>query len=131
MQRFLIVDKNEQSCMLMAMTLSKFAECAVATQGEEAIRLFERQIGQAPYDAVLMGTSMLYDTGIDDIKTMRTMEMKTGIDTADEFKLVVLTDHRDLQDLNASFIDHNPDAFVPRTSSEEDWELELGKIQLS
>jgi len=114
---FLIVDDDERFAALMAKKLGKYARCIVTNSGEDALLHFEHCLkDEIPLAVVFMDIDMPDMSGHEVVRTMRAMEAETGIKPANEFKLVMITAHKDVKNVRKSFFKGGADAYVTKDS---------------
>lgn len=127
---FLIVDDDERFAALMAEKLDKFAQCIISTNGEDALLHFERHLqNKTPFTVVFMDIDMPGMSGHEVVRKMREIEVETGVRPASEFKLVMITAHKDVKNVSRSFFKGGADAYVPKDSVDK-IDMELAKMNV-
>ena len=130
-KRFLIVDDDERFAVLVAKKLEKYADCTISTSGDEALRMFKRNLSaRSAFDAVIMDIEMPDMDGHQTVKQMRESEQANSVAPTDTFKLVMLTAHKDVKNVSHSFFRGSADAYIPKEDFSAAFEDELRKIDL-
>ncbi|MBF0456385.1 MAG: response regulator [Nitrospirae bacterium] len=94
----LVVEDEFKSRTLLQRILSRYGECDVAVNGEEAIGAFVQSWKEGePYDLICMDIMMPEMDGQQALKDIREMEKKAGVE--DKYKVkVIMTTAYDLQE---------------------------------
>ncbi|ADU62696.1 MAG: response regulator [Pseudodesulfovibrio sp.] len=130
-KRFLIVDDDQRFAELVALTLSRYADCVVSLGGGDAVLQFQHHLRKnEPFDAVIMDIEMPGMTGHEVVARMRETEKSNGINPLHAFKLIMLTAHKDVKNISSSFFRGGADAFIPKEQTSEKLVSELKKINL-
>lgn len=74
--RFLIIDDNQETLLLLEKIVSKYGECVTATNGNEALDHFkEAHTQNNPFHLILLDIMMPGMDGHEVLKTIRHLEM--------------------------------------------------------
>ncbi|WP_419787869.1 response regulator [Pseudodesulfovibrio sp.] len=112
---FLIVDDDERFAVLVARKLEPYANCVIALNGDDAVLQFEHYLKEkAPFQAVFMDIEMPGMDGHEVVRQLRGIEEKYEVDSTKNFKLVMLTAHRDVKNVSRSFFRGRAEAYIPK-----------------
>lgn len=90
--RFLVVEDDFTSRLMLQRILSPYAQCDVAVNGEEAVQAFQLAHAEGrPYDLVLMDIMMPVKDGQEALLEIREHERSLGISPKDEVRVVMLS----------------------------------------
>ncbi|MFW5837940.1 MAG: response regulator [Desulfovibrionaceae bacterium] len=129
--KFLIVDDDERIALLISKILSKYGECTVAPNGDEAIKRFKEQHqASEPFDAVFMDIMMPGMDGHEVVRQMRSLEKELGVKEINTFKLVMISALSDTKNVCKSFFHGYADAYVAKPDIKEKLLEELRNIKL-
>ncbi|KJR43835.1 response regulator receiver protein [Candidatus Magnetoovum chiemensis] len=94
----LVVEDEFKSRSLLQRILSRYGECDVAINGEEAIDAFvQAWKDNEPYDVITMDIMMPEMDGQQALKDIREMEKKAGVQEEHKVKIIMTTAY-DLQE---------------------------------
>ena len=130
-KKFLLVDDDERFAELVAKKLEKYAQCTIATEGDDALLQFEHHMReQAPFHAIFMDIEMPKMNGHQVVEKMRHIETQNKTDPVKAFKLVMITAHKDVKNVSTSFFKGGADAYIYKGNLNEKLieELENAKI---
>jgi two-component system, chemotaxis family, chemotaxis protein CheY len=90
--RFLIVEDDFTSRLMLQRIVKPYAQCDLAVNGEEAVQAFKmaHEEGQ-PYDLVLMDIMMPIKDGQQALMEIREFERSQDISPKDEVRVIMLT----------------------------------------
>ena len=90
--RFLIVEDDFTSRLLLQRILASYGNCDIAVNGKEAVEAFDlaHQMGE-PYSLICMDILMPEMNGQETLKLIREKEKNTGIDSSQEVKIFMTT----------------------------------------
>ena len=90
--RFLIVDDDYISRTILNHTLSKFGECCIAVDGQEALYAFMLSFEEDhPFDIIFMDINMPNLNGIDASLKIREIEKEKGIFGHKEVRIIIIS----------------------------------------
>lgn len=94
----LVVEDEFKSRTLLQRILSRYGECDVAINGEEAVEAFVHAWKEGePYDLITMDIMMPEMDGQQALKDIREMEKKAGVEESHMVKVIMTTAY-DLQE---------------------------------
>ncbi len=100
----LIVDDISENRSLLASILQPFAHCDVATNGQEAVEIFEAElIDGSPYDLVLLDIMMPIMDGQEALKQMRALEESHEIPEENQTAIIMITAVDALSEVTEAF----------------------------
>ena len=90
--RFLIVDDDLTNLKLLTTMLENTAECDIAVNGQEAVDMFQKNLGsKTAYDVVFLDIKMPVMDGHETLKKIREIEEQQGIFVGNGAKVVMVT----------------------------------------
>jgi two-component system chemotaxis response regulator CheY len=91
-RRFLIVEDDLISRKVMTSILSKYGDCDIAVNGQEAIEaFFAAYCEKKPYDVLYLDVKMPVMSGEDALRAIRGYEVDMGVPPSQEVKVVMTT----------------------------------------
>ena len=101
----LIVDDNELDRELIALYLSGIADCEMAGNGSDAVKLFASAHRlQAPYDLIVLDIVMPEMDGNCAAAAIRALEKKLGISIDESVRIIVLSSQHTTADIMQTYI---------------------------
>lgn len=95
MWRVLIADDDLEHRGLLLDGLKNFAQCSVASTGQEAVELYQAAVkAKTPFDFVLLDVAMPEKDGFQALKEIRAFEAKDK-DGKQESLVIMITSYRD------------------------------------
>jgi two-component system, chemotaxis family, chemotaxis protein CheY len=89
--RFLIVEDDVVSAVIMEKFLSPYGPCTIATDGLMGVKVFESALSIDPYDLVWLDIMLPRMDGQEVLKNIRSLEEKKGIFGEDRVKIIMTT----------------------------------------
>jgi two-component system, chemotaxis family, chemotaxis protein CheY len=89
--RFLIVEDDVVSAIVMEKFLSPYGSCTIATDGLMAVKVFESALSIEPYDLVWLDIMLPRMDGQEVLKNIRSLEEKNRIFGEDRVKIIMTT----------------------------------------
>ncbi|MEO5345808.1 MAG: response regulator [Magnetococcus sp. YQC-9] len=100
----LIVDDIPENRSLLADILKPFAHCDVATNGQEAVEIFEAElVDGTPYDLVLLDIMMPIMDGQEALKKMRALEQEFQVTEENRAAIIMVTAVDALSEITEAF----------------------------
>ena len=88
----LIVEDDFTSRLLLHTLLSRYGDCQVAVDGQEAVMAFTRAMEEkAPFDLICMDTMMPGMDGHEALQTIRALEKEREVPEEREVKIIMTT----------------------------------------
>lgn len=113
MKRVLIVDDEPLFRTILNEYISKYAECDLAENGEEALKLYDRAfVGGQPYDLVLLDIYMPVMDGHELLRSIREREKTHSIALADRIKAVVISAGNSPRQVADTFFEDQCDDYI-------------------
>lgn len=127
--KFLLVEDDYVSAMLLVNIMSSFGECRMAVNGLEAVTAFKEALdtGQ-PFDVAIMDIMMPVMDGQAALKEIRKIEVERGIGGSDMLKVIMLTCVEDYDSVMSSFKDGQVEAFLNKPLDVDELKGHLRKI---
>ncbi len=102
--KMLIVDDDQQSCLLLQRLLAKFGQAQVEKDGKRAVGAFVLALAQgAPFDLVCLDIMMPEMDGQTALALMRELERRWGVKPGREAKVVMTTAVTDPREATKAF----------------------------
>lgn len=113
MKRVLIVDDEPLFRTILNEYISEYAECDLAENGEEALKLYDRAFtsGQ-PYHLVLLDIYMPVMDGHELLRSIREREKTNSIALADRVKAVVISAGNSPRQVADTFFEDQCDDYI-------------------
>lgn len=90
--RFLVVEDDFTSRLMLQRILKPYAQCDVAVNGEEAVQAFQLAHAEGhPYDLLLMDIMMPIKDGQEALLEIREHERILGVSSKDEVRVIMLS----------------------------------------
>jgi len=90
--RFLVVEDDFTSRLMLQRILKPYAQCDVAVNGEEAVQAFKLAHAEGnPYDLLLMDIMMPIKDGQEALLEIREHERTLGLSPKDEARVIMLS----------------------------------------
>ncbi len=100
----LLVDDIEENRMLLSNILQPYGHCDVATNGQEAVEIFEAELLDGnPYDLVLLDIMMPVMDGQEALKKIRALERAHNIPEEDRAVITLATAVDAMSEVNEAF----------------------------
>ncbi len=126
--RVLIVDDLLENRKLLRDILRKFAECEVASSGEEALELFSMELEDGdPFDLVLLDIMMPGMDGQETLKQMRAVEEGLQIRGTEEAVIIMVTAMDSPQAVTAAFFQGKCTDYIAKPINREKLMDKLGE----
>jgi two-component system chemotaxis response regulator CheY len=120
--RILIVEDDLASRRLLKTLLSKYGDCDIAVNGEEAVESFRLALEEgAPYDLICLDIMMPVMDGQQALQRIRSMEKERNIRFGREVKVLMTTALDDVGNVNEAFFKGEATSYVVKP-------LDQGKI---
>jgi len=111
--RSLVVDDELISRMLLQKLLAPFGECHIAVNGKEAIEAFVLSIkNKQPYNLICLDIMMPGIDGKKVLQTIREIEDKIGIPTANRAKIIMITAKDDSESVMLTVVKYKCDSYI-------------------
>ena len=133
----LVVEDDALARMLLSSILSKYGECHIAGNGEEAIKLVDIALQQdAPYDVMCLDILMPVLGGHEALREIREIEKNHGIREQEALKVIMVTAIEDFGNISQAFDKGHCEAYLTKPVDEQKllehlFELELINEQSS
>lgn len=102
--RFLVVEDDFTSRLVLKKLLQPYGECDTAVNGLEAVQAFNISLSeQSPYDAIFLDIMMPEMDGKEALKAIREKEKELGVLPKDETKIIMVTALDTAQDVIESY----------------------------
>lgn len=99
--RFLVVDDVPLNCHILQTLLQEYGHCDIATDGQEAVEAFDRQLGQQqPYTAIFLDIMMPVMDGRQALTAIRALENCRGIRFGERVAVIITTALDDTKELS-------------------------------
>ncbi len=100
----LIVEDDFTNRLLLQAFLSRYGDCHLAVNGEEAVQAFESaNVQNSPYDLICMDMLMPGMNGREVVIRLRALEQSRGVLSDAGVKIIMTTAVRDMKEIFASF----------------------------
>lgn len=102
--RFLVVDDDFETRLLMQKLLRPYGEVDIATDGEEAVALFASALKEGePYSLITMDILMPNVDGQQALREIREIEKEKGISESAQAKVIMVSGLDDSEELHDAF----------------------------
>jgi two-component system chemotaxis response regulator CheY len=102
--KYLIVEDDFVTSMVMKEILSSYGECDTAVNGNQAIELVKNSlINNTPYNAVFLDIMMPEKDGQEVLAEIRNMESDRGVSGLDGVKIIMTTALDDFSNIRNAF----------------------------
>lgn len=126
----LIVEDDSISRKLLEVYLADWAECSAASDGRQALQVFEEALDfGVPYDLVCLDIMMPEMDGRETLEAMRAIEADYGIGGLDGTKVIMTTALDDSKDIFSAFRE-GCEAYVVKPVRKEKLLGEIRKLGL-
>jgi two-component system chemotaxis response regulator CheY len=113
MQRYLIIEDDEMSRIMLQEFLAKFALCDVADNGLEGLILFENALLSGnPYSLMCVDLIMPEMNGLAFIRKVRDLEQAKGLDNESRSKIFVISSSDSTWDKADLLLDNLCDDYI-------------------
>lgn len=123
--KFLIVDDDLAMCQIITFYLASHGRCFTAATSSQAMQLFTHHVKTEPFQAIFMDIEMPGFNGHDLVELFRITEQNFNIPKEKRFKLVMVSAHADLNNLNTSLYTNKAKCFIKKPFTEEEFIREL------
>jgi len=107
--RSMIVDDDEMGRMMLATLLEEFGSCDQASDGKEALELFDRAVAEgSPYDLICLDIVMPVMDGTEALRQIRERDQQQGGRT----KVFMISACNTPQDIENAFFEGDCDDYV-------------------
>jgi len=107
--RSMIVDDDEMGRMMLATLLEEFGSCDQASNGKEALELFDRAVSEgSPYDLICLDIVMPVMDGTEALRQIRERDQQQGGRT----KVFMISACNTPQDIENAFFEGDCDDYV-------------------
>lgn len=128
--KILLAEDDFATRKFMDKYLSKYGECDVTVDGEEAVDAFMMALeDEEPYDLICLDVMMPVLDGYQVLKAIRDIEMEKGIDKDDRVKIIMTTALNDEKNVKKAF-ELGCEAYSGKPIDVEKFEHVLGKLGL-
>lgn len=128
--KILLAEDDFATRKFMDKYLSKYGECDVTVDGEEAVDAFMMALEDGePYDLICLDVMMPVLDGYQVLKAIRDIEMEKGIDKDDRVKIIMTTALNDEKNVKKAF-ELGCEAYSGKPIDVEKFEHVLGKLGL-
>ncbi|MFW8601004.1 response regulator [Desulfobacterota bacterium M19] len=111
--KFLLVEDDYVSAMVLVNIMSPYGECRMAADGREAVAAFKEALDRGkPFDAAIMDIMMPVMDGQEALREIRKIEAERGIGGSDMLKVIMLTCVEDYGSVMSSFKNGQVEAFL-------------------
>ncbi len=129
--KFLLVEDDYVSAMVLVNIMSPYGECRMAANGREAVTAFREALDtDKPFDAAIMDIVMPVMDGQEALREIRKIEAERGIGGSDMLKVIMLTCVEDYDSVMSSFKDGQVEAFLNKPLDEDKLKAHLRKSGL-
>jgi len=129
--RSLVVEDDILSRMLLFSILSRFGECEIAENGEQAVRNVRASLAAGkPYDVICLDIIMPVLDGYKALLEIRKMERTEGIRDHNLMKVIMVTAMDDFDHIVKSFEDGHCEAYLAKPIKEEEILQHLHELEL-
>lgn len=128
--KILLAEDDFATRKFMDKYLSKYGECDVTVDGEEAVDAFMMALeDEEPYDLICLDVMMPVLDGYQVLKAIRDIETEKGIDKDDRVKIIMTTALNDEKNVKKAF-ELGCEAYSGKPIDVEKFEHVLGKLGL-
>ena len=128
--RILLAEDDFASRKFMDKFLSKYGECEITVDGEEAVDAFMMALeDEEPYDLICLDVMMPVMDGYQVLKAIRNIEAERGIKKEDRVKVIMTTALNEERNVKMAF-ELGCEAYSGKPIDEQKFEKVLKKLNL-
>ena len=128
--RILLAEDDFASRKFMDKFLSKYGECEITVDGEEAVDAFMMALeDEEPYDLICLDIMMPVMDGYQVLKAIRNIEAERGIAKEDRVKVIMTTALNEERNVKMAFV-LGCEAYSGKPIDEQKFEKVLQKLNL-
>jgi len=102
--RILIAEDDQASARYMEGLMSRFGECVVTSDGEQAVTAFAAALNEArPFQLLCLDIMMPHKSGQEVLQEIRALEQQRGIKANQEAKVVMTTALGDVRSVMSAY----------------------------
>ena len=129
--RILIVEDDFTSRKVLQKMLSKYGDCDMAADGEEAVHACRMALEEnAPYDLICMDIMMPVIDGQQALQQIRKLEGQWGLGSGSSARVVMTTALGDIKNVTQAFSQGLADSYVTKPIDSDKLIGELKKLNL-
>jgi two-component system, chemotaxis family, chemotaxis protein CheY len=129
--RLLIVEDDFTSRRIIRKLVSKYGDCDIAVDGNEALLAYETAWEKSmPYDAILLDICLPKMDGLKVLKRIRTLEKKRNSEEEPPVKIIMTTAKEDSKNVMAAIYKGGASGYLTKPISRFQLEAEFKKAHL-
>ena len=127
----LVVEDDLLARMLLFSILSRYGECDIAQNGEEAVQLFSQALEKKkPYDVMCLDILMPVLGGHEALLEIRRVERNFGIQEPNALKVIMVTAMEDFENISQAFESGSCEAYLTKPVDEGKLLEHLSELEL-
>ena len=129
--KLLIVEDDFTSRRIIRKLVSKYGDCDIAVDGEEALEAYETAWEKSdPYETIFLDICMPKIDGLKVLKRIRSLEAKRNTEEDQPVRIIMTTAKDDSKNVMAAFYDGGASGYLTKPITQFQLEAELKKFNL-